>query len=57
MAKSRGEDVAPLLARGESLAGELAAAERQLTSVQEELEVWQLGLPNLLHESVPEGAQ
>jgi seryl-tRNA synthetase len=55
MAKGRGEDVAPLLARAESLTGELVAAERQLTSVQEELEAWQLGLPNLLHDSVPEG--
>ncbi|MDE2052965.1 MAG: serine--tRNA ligase, partial [Gammaproteobacteria bacterium] len=55
MGKGRGEDVAPLLARGESLTGELAAAERQLTDVQEELESAQLGLPNLLHESVPDG--
>src|SRR5581483_8322450 len=55
MAKGRGEDVATLLARGESLTGELAAAERLLTSVQEELAAWQLGLPNLLHDSVPEG--
>src|SRR5215469_7541639 len=55
MAKGKGEDVAPLLARGESLTGELTAAERQLTDVQEELETWQLGLPNLLHESVPDG--
>src|SRR5690242_6487549 len=55
MAKGRGEDVAPLLARGEALTGELAAAERALTAVQEELESWQLGLPNLLHESVPDG--
>ena len=55
MAKGRGEDVSPLLARGEALTGELAAAERGLTSVQEALETWQLGLPNLLHESVPDG--
>src|SRR5579872_724881 len=55
MAKGRGEDVAPLLARGEALTGELTAAERELTAVQEALEGWQLGLPNLLHESVPEG--
>jgi seryl-tRNA synthetase len=55
MAKSRGEDAAPLLARGEALTGELAAAERELTAVQEELEGWQLRLPNLLHDSVPEG--
>ena len=55
MAKGRGEDVAPLLARGEALTGELAASERELTAVQEALESWQMGLPNLLHESVPDG--
>jgi seryl-tRNA synthetase len=55
MAKGRGEDVAPLLARGEALTGELSAAERELTVVQEELEGWQLGLPNLLDASVPDG--
>lgn len=55
MAKGKGGDVAPLLARGEALIEELEAAERQLTDVQAELEQWQLGLPNLLHESVPDG--
>jgi seryl-tRNA synthetase len=55
MAKGRGADAAALLARGEALTGELAAAESRLATVQEELERWQLGLPNLLHESVPEG--
>jgi seryl-tRNA synthetase len=55
MAKGKGEDAAPLLARGEALTGELAAAERELTIVQEELESGQMGLPNLLHESVPDG--
>ncbi|MGB6487779.1 MAG: serine--tRNA ligase [Steroidobacteraceae bacterium] len=53
--KSKGEDVAKLLARGEALTGELAVADRELTTVQQELESWQLGLPNLLHESVPDG--
>lgn len=53
--KDKGEDVAPLLARGEALTGELAVADRELTAVQQELESWQLGLPNLLHESVPDG--
>ena len=56
MAKGRGQDTAELIARGESLTGALAAAEAQLSAVQEELEQWQLGLPNLLHESVPDGA-
>jgi seryl-tRNA synthetase len=55
MAKGRGEDASALLARGEALIGELAVSERELTSVQEQLEAWQMGLPNLLHESVPEG--
>jgi seryl-tRNA synthetase len=56
MAKGRGEDVAPLFAKGEQLTRDLVKAEEDLTSVQAELEQWQLGLPNLLHESVPEGA-
>lgn len=55
MAKGRGEDVAPLLAKGEGLTQELARAEQSLAAVQAELEQWQLGLPNLLHESVPDG--
>jgi seryl-tRNA synthetase len=55
MAKGRGEDVAPLIARSEGLARELAQAEAALAQVQAELEAWQLGIPNLLHESVPDG--
>jgi seryl-tRNA synthetase len=55
MAKAKGADIAPLIARGEQLTQELAAAEQQLIAVQAELEQWQLGLPNLLHESVPDG--
>ena len=55
MAKGRGEDMAPLIAKGEKLTQELVAAEEGLTAVQAELEQWQLGLPNLLHDSVPEG--
>jgi seryl-tRNA synthetase len=55
MAKGRGEDAAALLARGEALISELSGAEGELGSVQTELEQWQLGLPNLLHDSVPDG--
>ena len=56
MAKGKGQDVAPLLARGEQLTQELAKADAALVAVQAELEQWQLGLPNLLHESVPDGS-
>jgi seryl-tRNA synthetase len=37
------------------MTGELTTAERELTAVQEALESWQMGLPNLLDESVPDG--
>ena len=56
MAKGKGEDAAALIAKGEALTGDLAQAEEALTAVQEELEQWQMGLPNLLHDSVPDGA-
>jgi seryl-tRNA synthetase len=54
-AKARGQDVAPLMARGASLIQELENADQALTRVQAELESWQLELPNLLHDSVPDG--
>jgi seryl-tRNA synthetase len=57
MAKGRGEDIGALIGRGESLTAELGGAERSLSAVQWELEQWQLGLPNLLHESVPDGQE
>jgi len=55
-ARGRGEDIAPLLAAGEQLTQGLAGAEQELGRVQGQLERWQLELPNLLHESVPDGA-
>ena len=55
LAKGRGEDVGALIAKGESLTAVLGQAEAALSAVQEELEQWQLGLPNLLHDSVPDG--
>jgi seryl-tRNA synthetase len=54
-AKAKGQDVAALLARGDALGAELQGVERQLEAIQAELEALQLGLPNLLHASVPEG--
>jgi seryl-tRNA synthetase len=55
-AKAKGEDAAPLLARGDALGAELQAIEKQLDVIQAELHSLQLGLPNLLHASVPDGA-
>jgi seryl-tRNA synthetase len=55
-AKAKGTDVAPLLREVESLGQELAAAEAEFAAVQREVEQLALGLPNLLHESVPDGA-
>jgi len=54
-AKTKGHDVAPLVARGDALAEELHLVETRLEAIQVELETLQLGLPNLLHASVPEG--
>jgi len=56
MAKGQKQDAAALIAKGEALTEDLTKAEASLTAVQEELEQWALGLPNLLHESVPDGA-
>jgi seryl-tRNA synthetase len=55
-ARGRGEDIAPLLIAGEELMQGLSGAEHKLASVQSRLERWQLEMPNLLHESVPDGA-
>jgi seryl-tRNA synthetase len=54
--KSRGDNVSPLLLRGEALGFELLTVEKDLDSIQADLSTWQLDLPNLLHASVPDGA-
>jgi len=54
-AKAKGQDVAALLAAGEALGARLTAVEAQLEALQAELTDVQLGLPNILHESVPAG--
>jgi len=55
IAKAKGQDAAAVLQAGESLVGLLQKAERELESVQERLTNLQMGLPNILHASVPEG--
>lgn len=54
-AKAQGQDVAQLLKQGETSGTELANAEAQLSQVQAQLDQIVLGLPNTLHESVPDG--
>lgn len=56
MAKGKGQDTAPLMAQVGDLGAKLKAAEEDFAKVEAELETVHLGLPNLLHESVPEGA-
>ena len=54
-AKAAGEDAGPLLADVEKLGEALKSAERRLSELQAELEGIALEIPNLTHESVPEG--
>ncbi len=55
-AKTAGEDIEPLKLKVGELAKTLADSEARLQSVQAELDAIQAGLPNLLHDSVPDGA-
>ncbi|HEY6125998.1 MAG TPA: serine--tRNA ligase [Steroidobacteraceae bacterium] len=55
MAKGKGEDASALLARAEELTHSMGASDAAIAQVQQELDAWLLGLPNTLHESVPEG--
>jgi seryl-tRNA synthetase len=54
-AKAGGADIAPLLKAAEAMGTELVAREQELETVQTELDRLQLGIPNLLHASVPDG--
>jgi seryl-tRNA synthetase len=54
-AKAQGQDIGPLLQQVESLGAELSKVESELASVQSELDQLLLGLPNMLHASVPDG--
>ena len=55
IAKSRGEDVAPIMAEVAGLGEQLKADEEKLAAIQEELQQLLLNVPNLPHESVPKG--
>ena len=55
MAKGKGEDITALLAEGEALARKLEGLDQEQATVQAEFDAIILGLPNLLHDSVPDG--
>ncbi|MDO6459831.1 serine--tRNA ligase [Granulosicoccaceae sp. 1_MG-2023] len=54
-AKSRGEDIQPLLDSVADLGDKLKRAEQELAGLQAELNDFLAGVPNLLDESVPQG--
>ncbi len=55
-AKAQGQDIVPLLKQVEDLGQQLITAEGELNAVQSELEQLIMYLPNLLQDSVPDGA-
>lgn len=55
VAKASGEDIQPLLDQVAHLGDALKEAESELNSIQKELQDIYLSLPNILHESVPDG--
>ena len=55
IAKSKGEDVQPLLDQVQHLGDELKAAETELSDIQEKMTSLMEGIPNLLDETVPNG--
>ncbi len=54
-AKAKGEDTAPLMAAVADLGDKLKAAETELASIQAQIADIVSGIPNLPHESVPDG--
>ena len=54
-AKAQGENIEPLLAAVKDLGDKLDASQAELHDVQTELRDIELGLPNLLDDSVPDG--
>ncbi len=54
-AKAAGEDIAPLLAEVANLGEALDEAKTELQQIQQKIQAIELSMPNIAHESVPEG--
>jgi len=54
-AKAQGQDISSLLAAGEELGNRMTGLDQELADVQAEFDGLVLGLPNMLHDSVPNG--
>ena len=55
MAKSKGEDVSAIMAEVAGIGDALKAGELRLSEIQEQLKNLMLNVPNIPHESVPQG--
>lgn len=55
VAKSRGQDIAPIMAEIAGLGDQLKLEESRLEGIQKHIQEMLLDVPNLPHESVPEG--
>jgi len=54
-AKAQGQDIEPLKAEVTQLGDKLKAAEEQLSVIQQQIDAIVMGVPNILHASVPDG--
>lgn len=53
--KKEGKDIGPILEDMKKLSSDIKELDGQVRQVEEELDVWMLTIPNIPHESVPEG--
>ena len=54
-AKAQGQDIEPLKAEVTKFGEQLKAAEEQLVLIQQQIDTIVMGVPNILHDSVPDG--
>ncbi len=54
-AKAKGEDIQPMLDEVAKLKGDLDSAEQELSAIQVEMSELMMGVPNIPHQSTPDG--